>query len=232
MNFTEEERLRYKRHFLLNEVGEEGQKRLKNGKVLVIGAGGLGSPILIYLAAVGVGTIGIVDFDKVDRSNLQRQVIHTTGDIDIPKVESAKDKMIALNPNVNVVTYQVHFDESNAETLVQDYDFIIDATDNFASKDLINTTCVKMGKPYSFGAINEFYGQTFTYLPGCADYRSFFPEIPDVSIAHGLVGTIPGIIGNIQATEAIKFLCGCGELLTNRLLYINALTMEFQVLSI
>lgn len=231
---TEEQIERYSRHIILKEVGGKGQRKLFDGRVLIIGAGGLGAPIALYLAAAGVGTIGIADADDVDLSNLQRQVIHFTPDIGTPKVESARQKMQAINPDVNVVTYREWISSANIAAIIAEYDFVIDGTDNFAAKFLINDACVLAGKPYSHGGILQFDGQTLTIRPGdTACYRCVFPApppkdaIPTCSRA-GVIGVLPGVIGTIQATEAIKFLLGTGELLTNRLLTYSALRMKFR----
>ncbi|WP_298270070.1 molybdopterin-synthase adenylyltransferase MoeB [Geobacter sp.] len=232
--FTEEQIERYSRHIILKEVGGKGQKKLLDGKVMVIGAGGLGAPIALYLAAAGVGTIGIADADVVDLSNLQRQVIHFTPDVGKPKVESAREKMEAINPDVKVRTYREWISAANIARIIADYDFAIDGTDNFAAKFLINDACVMAGKPYSHGGILQFVGQTLTVLPGQSTcYRCIFPSpppkdaIPTCSQA-GVIGVLPGVIGTIQATEAIKFLLGKGELLANRLLMYDALEMNFR----
>jgi molybdopterin-synthase adenylyltransferase len=232
--FTEEQIERYSRHIILKEVGGKGQKKLLAGKVMIIGAGGLGAPIALYLATAGIGTIGIADPDTVDLSNLQRQVIHHTPDIGKPKVESAREKMEAINPDVKVVTYQTWVNANNILDIIGDYDFIIDGTDNFAAKFLINDACVLAGKPYSHGGILRFDGQTITVLPGQSTcYRCIFAApppkeaIPSCSQA-GVIGVLPGVLGTIQATEAIKFLLGQGELLTDRLLTYDALRMRFR----
>ena len=231
---TEEQIERYSRHIILKEVGGKGQKRLLDGKVLLIGAGGLGAPIALYLAAAGVGTIGIADADTVDLGNLQRQVIHFTSDIGKPKVDSAREKMEAINPDVKVRTYREWVSAANIMDMISDYDFVIDGTDNFAAKFLINDACVLAGKPYSHGGILQFDGQTMTVRPGeSACYRCIFHEpppkdgIPTCSQA-GVIGVLPGVLGTIQATEAIKFLLGKGDLLTNRLLTYSALRMKFR----
>jgi molybdopterin/thiamine biosynthesis adenylyltransferase len=225
---------RYSRHIILKEVGGKGQQKLLDGRVLIIGAGGLGAPIALYLAAAGVGTIGIADADDVDLSNLQRQVIHFTHDIGKPKVESAREKMEAINPDVKVVTYKEWISAANINAIIAGYDFIIDGTDNFAAKFLINDACVLAGKPYSHGGILQFVGQTITVLPGKSTcYRCIFPQpppkdaIPTCSQA-GVIGVLPGVIGSIQATEAIKFLLGKGELLSGRILMYDALGMKFR----
>lgn len=234
MKLTEDQINRYSRHILLKEVGGKGQKKLLDGRVLVIGAGGLGSPIALYLAAAGVGTIGIADADEVDISNLQRQVIHFTPDVGKPKVISASEKMRAINPDVNVIPHQTWVTADNIAGLIADYDFVIDGTDNFAAKFLINDACVLAGKPYSHGGILQFDGQTMTVLPGeSACYRCIFPEPPPKDVIPtcsraGVIGVLPGVLGTLQATEAIKFLLGTGELLTSRLLTYNALRMRFR----
>ena len=231
---TEEQIERYSRHIILKEVGGKGQQKLLDGRVLIIGAGGLGAPIALYLAAAGVGTIGIADADDVDLSNLQRQVIHFTSDIGKPKVESAKEKMLAINPGISVTTYKEWISAANISRIIADYDFIVDGTDNFAAKFLINDACVLAGKPYSHGGILAFDGQTITVKPGeSACYRCIFPEpppkdaIPTCSQA-GVIGVLPGVIGTIQATEAIKYLLSKGDLITDRLLTYNALRMKFR----
>ena len=232
-DFTEEELLRYSRHILLKDVGVEGQEKIRNGKVLVVGAGGLGAPVALYLAAAGVGTIGIVDGDVVDLSNLQRQVIHFTGDVGYPKVESARDKMLAINPNVKVNTIREFLMSDNALDIIKDYDFIVDGTDNFPVKFLINDACVMAGKPFSHGGILRFEGQTFTHLPGTACYRCLFKSPPPANAVPtcsqaGVLGAIAGMLGTIQAAETLKYLTGVGELLTNKLLTFNAKTMDFR----
>ncbi|GFO64144.1 molybdopterin-synthase adenylyltransferase MoeB [Geomonas paludis] len=234
MKLTEEQINRYSRHILLKEVGGKGQLKLMNGKVLVIGAGGLGSPIALYLAAAGVGTIGIADADQVDLSNLQRQIIHSTPDVGKAKVLSAKEKMLAINPELNVVTYETWVNADNILPMIADYDFIIDGTDNFAAKFLINDACVLAGKPYSHGGILQFDGQTFTVSPGESPcYRCVFPEPPPKDVIPtcsraGVIGVLPGVIGTLQATEAIKYLLGAGDLLHGRLLTYSALRMRFR----
>jgi len=236
--FTEQQIERYSRHIILKEVGGKGQKKLLDGKVMVIGAGGLGAPIALYLAAAGVGTIGIADADVVDLSNLQRQVIHFTPDVGKPKVESAREKMEAMNPDVTVRTYQEWISAANIARIIADYDFVIDGTDNFAAKFLINDACVMAGKPYSHGGILQFVGQTMTIKPGESPcYRCIFPApppkdaIPTCSQA-GVIGVLPGVIGTIQATEAIKFLIGKGELLSGHIMMYDALEMNFRKVKI
>ncbi|MDD2853605.1 MAG: molybdopterin-synthase adenylyltransferase MoeB [Desulfuromonadaceae bacterium] len=235
---TESQIERYSRHIILKEVGGKGQQKLLDAKVLIIGAGGLGAPVALYLAAAGVGTIGIADADNVDLSNLQRQVIHFTADIGKPKVESAREKMQSINPDVNVITYIEWISAANISAIIAGYDFIIDGTDNFAAKFLINDACVLAGKPYSHGGILQFVGQTITVLPGQSPcYRCLFPApppkdaIPTCSQA-GVIGVLPGVIGSIQATEAIKFLLGKGNLLTGRILMYDALDIKFRDVTI
>jgi adenylyltransferase/sulfurtransferase len=224
---------RYSRNIILEEVGVEGQKKLMKSKVLVIGAGGLGSPVILYLAAAGVGKIGIVDFDKVDISNLQRQIIHFTPDIGESKVISAKKKVNLLNPNVEVETYDVLLTSDNIRDIIRDYDFIIDGTDNFRSKFLINDACFFEKKPFSHGGILRFMGQTMTIIPGeTACYRCVFDSppprnsVPTCSQA-GILGSVAGILGAIQATECLKFLIGL-EVLRNTILYFDARDFNFR----
>ncbi len=232
-NFTDEDLERYSRHILLQDVGVEGQEKIFNAKVLIVGAGGLGSPVALYLAAAGVGTIGIIDGDVVDLSNLQRQVIHRTADLGRPKVLSAKEKMLAINPKANVVAYQDLLMANNAQDIIKDYDFVVDGTDNFAVKFLINDACVMAGKPFSHGGILRFEGQTFTHVPGSACYRCLFKEPPPAGLVPtcsqaGVLGAIAGMLGTIQAAETLKYITGVGELLTNKLLVFNAKTMDFR----
>lgn len=231
--FTEEQIERYSRHIILKEVGGAGQKRLMEGKVLIIGAGGLGSPAALYLAAAGIGTIGIADADVVDISNLQRQVIHATSDLGRPKVESARAKMVAINPEVRVVTHHTWISAENIMDIIRDYDFVIDGTDNFAAKFLINDACVMAGKPFSHGGVLHFLGQAITVIPNESPcYRCIFPDPPPpdaipTCAQAGVLGVLPGVVGTIQATEAIKYLLGVGKLLTGRLLVYDAEGMDF-----
>ncbi len=236
INFTEEQLERYSRHILLKDVGVEGQERFMSGKVLIIGAGGLGAPAALYLAAAGVGTLGIVDGDKVELSNLQRQIIHFTEDVSIAKVVSATQKIQALNPDVKVNAIQEHVCASNIRDIIRGYDFIIDGTDNFAAKFLINDACVMEKIPFSHGGILRFTGQTMTILPDqSACYRCIFSAppprnaVPTCSQA-GVLGVIAGMLGTIQAAEALKFLAKVGTLLTNSLLTFDALEMDFRKL--
>jgi len=226
---------RYSRQISLPEIGLKGQKKLLAAKVLVIGAGGLGSPAAFYLAAAGIGTIGLVDNDLVELSNLQRQTLHTTADLSRQKTVSAAEKLHALNPDTIVRKHNQRFTSLSGVQLVREYDFIIDATDNFQSKFLIADICHDVHKPYSHGGILKFLGQTMTVIPGkTACYRCIFEQPPlekDDSTPRGPLGAVPGVIGTIQATEAIKYILGIGNLLTNRMLVYDALEMNFRVIS-
>ena len=234
MSFTNEQLERYSRHIILKEIGAKGQKKLLNAKVLIIGAGGLGAPAAMYLAAAGVGTIGIADADEVDLSNLQRQIIHATKDLGKPKVQSAKETMNDLNPDVTVNTYHTFVTSANIREIIRDYDFIIDGTDNFPAKFLINDACVMEKKPFSHAGIIRFKGQLMTYVPGEGPcYRCVFRDPPPKDAVPtckqaGVVGAMGGVIGSLQAMEAIKFIVGKGQLLTGHLLTYDALTMEFR----
>jgi molybdopterin/thiamine biosynthesis adenylyltransferase len=234
MAFTNEQLERYSRHIILSEVGVKGQKKLLEAKVMIIGAGGLGAPAALYLAAAGVGVIGIADADEVDLSNLQRQVIHTTPDVGKPKVLSAKETMEAINPEVTVNAYRALVDASNIMGVIADYDFIIDGTDNFPAKFLINDACVLAKKPFSHAGILRFNGQLMTYVPGEGPcYRCVFqkpppPEAVPTCRQAGVIGAMGGVIGSLQAMEAIKYIIGRGKLLTGHLLTYDALKMEFR----
>jgi molybdopterin/thiamine biosynthesis adenylyltransferase len=235
---TDKQIERYRCHVALKEVGMEGQQKLLDGRVLIIGAGGLGSPAALYLTAAGIGTIGIVDNDVVELTNLQRQVIHFTPDIGKAKVDSAGEKMTVLNPEVKIIALQERIHTGNIMGIIRGYNFVIDCTDNSTVKLLINDACVLSGIPYSHAGILQFSGQTITVKPSeSACYRCIFP-IPPIkeatSTRHpiGVIGVLPGVIGIIQATEAIKFLLGKGDLLTGRLLIYNALQMSFDVIQI
>ena len=234
MGFTNEQLERYSRHIILKEVGVKGQKKLLNAKVLIIGAGGLGAPAAMYLAAAGVGTIGIADADEVDLSNLQRQIIHSTADIGKAKVKSAAETMQAINPDVTVNTYRTFVTSKNIMDLIKDYDFIIDGTDNFPAKFLINDACVMEKKPFSHAGIIRFHGQLMTYVPGEGPcYRCVFKNPPPKDAVPtckqaGVVGAMGGVIGSLQAMEAIKYIIGQGDLLTGRLLTYDALKMQFR----
>lgn len=233
MAFSDEQLERYSRHIILKEIGVKGQKKLLNAKVLIIGAGGLGAPAAMYLAAAGVGTIGIVDADEVDLSNLQRQIIHSTEDIGKPKVQSAKETMNKMNPDVKVNTYHEFVTSENVMDLIKDYDFVIDGTDNFPAKFLINDACVMAEKPFSHAGIIRFKGQLMTYVPGEGPcYRCVFKNPPPKDAVPtckqaGVVGAMGGVIGSLQAMEAVKYITGVGELLTGSLLTFDAVKMHF-----
>ncbi|MCR5698416.1 MAG: molybdopterin-synthase adenylyltransferase MoeB [Treponemataceae bacterium] len=236
---TDEQIERYSRHIILKEVGVKGQKKLLNGKVLIIGAGGLGAPCAMYLAAAGVGTIGIVDADDVDLSNLQRQIIHATADVGKPKVQSAKETMNAMNPDVKVITYKMFVNSTNIRELIREYDFVIDGTDNFPAKFLINDACVMENKPFSHAGIIRFKGQLMTWIPGknVPCYRCVFKNPPPKDAVPtckqaGVIGAMGGVIGSLQAMEAIKFLIGQGENLTGKLLTYDALKNEFHTIKL
>jgi len=234
MLLTEQQMERYSRHIILEQVGGAGQERLLASKVLIVGAGGLGAPAAVYLAAAGVGTIGIVDGDKVDLSNLQRQIIHHTPDVGQDKVLSAQTKIRAINPDTKVVTYNRRVTAQNAREIIRGYDFVIDGTDNFPAKFLINDACYFEKIPFSHAGILQFDGQLITVLPGQTTcYRCIFGAPPPANAVPscsqaGVLGVLAGVIGSLQATEAIKSLLGIGELLTSTLLTYNALTMEFR----
>jgi adenylyltransferase/sulfurtransferase len=237
-DFTMEQLERYSRHILLQDVGVEGQAKLLDAKVLIIGAGGLGAPVSLYLAAAGVGTIGIVDNDHVEISNLQRQIVHFTKDIGVAKVESAAEKMRAINPEVQVRTYHEFLAAANIREIIRDYDFVVDGADNFPTKFLVNDACVMERIPFSHGGILRFDGQTMTVLPGSsACYRCSFrnPPPPDAvptCSQAGVLGAIAGMLGTIQAAETLKFITGAGGLLTDALLSFNAKTMDFRKVSL
>lgn len=234
MPLTEQQIERYSRHIILAEVGGAGQEKLLSSSVLIIGAGGIGSPAALYLAAAGVGTIGIVDGDKVDLSNLQRQVIHHTADVGAEKIKSARDKIAAINPDVKVRTYKQWAKADNIREIVRDYDFVIDGTDNFAAKFLVNDACYFEKVPFSHAGILRFDGQLITVLPGRTTcYRCIFNAPPPANAVPscsqaGVLGVLAGVVGSLQATEAIKYLLGLGELLTGTLLTYNALSMDFR----
>jgi len=229
---------RYSRHLILPEVGMDGQRALKAGKVLCIGAGGLGSPAAMYLAAAGVGTLGIVDFDVVDASNLQRQLLHGTNDIGRPKLDSAKDRLHDLNPNVHIETYETALSSANALKLFEPYDVILDGTDNFPTRYLVNDACVILGKPNAYGSIFRFEGQASVFgVKNGPCYRCLYPEPPPPGLVPscaegGVLGVLPGIIGTIQATETIKLLLGVGETLVGRFMIFDALRMRFRELKL
>lgn len=231
--FSDEEMKRYDRQIILPQVGIDGQKKLKNAKVLIIGAGGLGSPAALYLAGAGVGKIGIMDADSVNISNLQRQIIYTTDSLSENKAISAKKRISALNPEIEVTAYPENLTPENAEDIIKNYDFIIDAVDNFESKFLINDTCVLLKKPFCHAGILQFEGQVMTYVPGKTPcYRCIFEDIPE-NVPNcsqaGIIGAVAGIIGSIQALEAIKYILGIGELLTGKIFIIDGLSMQTRI---
>ncbi len=238
MTLRDDQIERYSRHIILGDVGGKGQEKLLAAKVLIIGAGGLGAPIALYLAAAGVGTLGIVDGDCVDMTNLQRQVIHFTPDIGTPKVTSAFNKIRAINPDVTVHPIHDMVHSANIRDLIRDYDFIVDGTDNFSAKFLINDACVMENKPFSHGGILRFDGQTMTVLPKkSACYRCLFKQpppknaVPTCSQA-GVLGAVAGMLGTIQAAEVLKYITGVGDLLTNRLQTFNAKSMIFRQVTV
>ena len=233
-----DEILRYSRHLIIPNVGMDGQRRLKAAKVLLIGAGGLGSPLALYLAAAGVGTLGLVDFDVVDVTNLQRQVLHGTKDVGRPKLESARDRIKDVNPNVHVEGYETRLTSENALEILRDYDLVIDGTDNFPTRYLTNDACVLLGKPNVYGSIYRFEGQASVFATAEGPcYRCLFREPPPPGLVPscaegGVLGVLPGLIGTIQATEGIKLLLGVGEPLIGRLLLVDALTMKFRTVKL
>ncbi|AXC10980.1 Sulfur carrier protein adenylyltransferase ThiF [Acidisarcina polymorpha] len=237
-DLSNEEIARYSRHLLLPEVGMEGQKKLKAAKVLCVGTGGLGSPLALYLAAAGIGTLGLVDFDVVDTSNLQRQIIHTTNDVGRPKIDSAEEKLKALNPFINIVKYETMLTSANALEIIREFDVIADGTDNFQTRYLVNDACVLTGKPNAYGSIFRFEGQASVFATKDGPcYRCLYPEPPPPGLVPscaegGVLGILPGLVGVIQATEAIKLILGQGEPLIGRLLLVDALNMHFRELKL
>ncbi|MBF2035648.1 MAG: molybdopterin-synthase adenylyltransferase MoeB [Leptolyngbyaceae cyanobacterium T60_A2020_046] len=238
IQLTQEEYERFSRHLILPEIGLEGQKRLKAASVLCVGTGGLGSPLLLYLAAAGVGRIGIVDFDVVDYSNLQRQVIHGTSWVGKPKIESAKNRILEINPNCQVDLYETNLSSANALDILRPYDIVVDGTDNFPTRYLVNDACVLLDKPNVYGSIFRFEGQATVFnYEGGPNYRDLYPEPPPPGMVPscaegGVLGILPGIIGVIQATETVKIIIGQGRTLSGRLLLYNALEMTFRELKL
>jgi len=234
LRLREDQIERYSRQILLPNVGGKGQKKLLDGKVLIIGAGGLGSPCAVYLASAGVGKIGIVDSDKVDLSNLQRQILHSTKDVGRLKVESAKDRLNGINQDVEVVPYNIRLTSENILDIIKDYDIVVDGSDNFPTRYLVNDACVISGKPLSHGGIFKFDGQAITILPGkSACYRCLFAEPPPPGLVPscqeaGILGAVAGIIGTVQANEVLKYILGTGSLLEGKLLVFNALDSSFR----
>lgn len=238
IQLTKDDYERYSRHLILPEVGLDGQKKLKAASILCIGTGGLGSPLLLYLAAAGIGRLGIVDFDVVDSSNLQRQVIHGTSWVGKPKIESAKNRILEINPYCQVDLYETRLSSENALQIAEPYDIVIDGTDNFPTRYLVNDTCVLLNKPNVYGSIFRFEGQATVFnYEGGPNYRDLYPEPPPPGLVPscaegGVLGILPGIIGVIQATEAIKIILGQGTTLSGRLLLFNALDMQFRELKL
>lgn len=233
MIFSENQLERYSRHFVLPEIGVSGQKKLLKSKVLVIGAGALGSAALVYLACAGVGTIGIADYDNVELSNLQRQIVHKTGAVGTDKASSAKNTVNEINPDIKVLTYQKKITAHNIQDIIKDYDFIIDGTDRFETKFLINDACVLMKKPYSHAGVVGFRGQVMTYVPNKGPcLRCLLEKIPPNTITcsqAGVLGSVTGIIGSIQSLEAIKYLLDIGDLLTGRILCFDGLKLSVHI---
>jgi len=236
--FTKEEATRYRGHLSLCEIDIAGQRAIADGKVLIIGAGGLGSPVALYLAAAGTGTIGLMDADTVSLSNLQRQVIHTTADIGRLKVDSAAEKMNAIDPGVKIVKMPLALDDGNAADIIGGYDIVVDCTDNLTTRLLINDTCVRLGKTMVYGAVSRFSGQVFSHVAGSACYRCIFglPEAGDAAeppcAVSGVMNSVVGVIGSIQATEVVKLLVGTGTSLVDRLLTFDAISMTFNTFSV
>ena len=237
-DLNNDEIARYSRHLILPEVGLEGQKKLKAARVLCVGTGGLGSPLAYYLAAAGIGTLGLVDFDVVDKSNLQRQIIHTTADVGRPKIDSAAEKLTALNPHMKIVKHETMLTSANALEIIKDYDIVADGTDNFQTRYLVNDACVLLGKPNAYGSIFRFEGQASVFgAPDGPCYRCLYPEPPPPGLVPscaegGVLGILPGLVGVIQATETIKLILGIGEPLIGRLLLVDALSMKFRTLKL
>ena len=235
---NQDEILRYSRHLILPEVGMEGQLKLKHARVLCIGAGGLGSPVTLYLAAAGVGTLGIVDFDIVDLTNLQRQIIHRTSAVGRSKLDSAAETIAAINPNIDVCKFETRLTSANALEIVRDFDIVVDGTDNFATRYLVNDACVLTGKPNVYGSIFRFEGQASVFATTNGPcYRCLYPEPPPPGVVPscaegGVLGILPGLVGVIQATETIKLILGSGESLIGRLLMVDALGMRFRELKV
>lgn len=235
---SQQEVLRYSRHLIIPEVGLEGQRRLKDARVLMVGAGGLGSPIGLYLAAAGVGTLGIVEFDVVDETNLQRQLLHGTKDVGRKKLDSARDRIHDVNPNVEVVPHEARLTSENALDIISRYDLVVDGTDNFATRYLTNDACVLLGKPNVYGSIFRFEGQSTIFCTKDGPcYRCLYPEPPPPGLVPscaegGVLGILPGLVGVVQATETVKLIAGIGEPLVGRLLLVDALTMQFRTVKL
>jgi len=238
IDLSHDELLRYSRHLILPDVELEGQKRIRAARVLLVGAGGLGSPTALYLAAAGVGTLGIVDFDTVDLSNLQRQILHGTSDVGRPKIDSARDRIVELNPHVIVQTHRVQLTSANALEILGGYDIVVDGTDNFPTRYLVNDACVMLGKPNVYGSIFRFEGQASVFSSGDGPcYRCLFPHPPPPGLVPscaegGVLGVLPGLVGTIQATETLKLILGIGDTLAGRLLLIDTLGMRFHTVKV
>mgnify|MGYP000507062707 CR=1 FL=1 len=233
ITLTPDQVKRYSRHIIMGDVGSKGQRALMGSKALIIGAGGLGSPSAIYLSLAGVGTVGIVDFDVVELSNLQRQILHHTADVGRPKVQSAVDNIKSYNPDVNVVVHETRLESENAMEIISQYDLVINGADNFATRYLVNDACYLLNKPLIDGSILIFDGQATVFLPGEGCYRCLFPSPPPPGMVPncaeaGVLGALTGLVGSIQATEALKHILGIGESLSSRLLLIDALSMTFR----
>ena len=224
---------RYSRHIIMSDVGSSGQRKLMGAKALIIGAGGLGSPAAVYLSLAGVGTVGLVDFDVVELSNLQRQILHHTTDVGRPKLQSARDNLHAYNPDVNVVLHELRLESDNAMEIIGQYDLVVNGADNFATRYLVNDACYLLNKPLVDGSILIFDGQATVFLPGQGCYRCLFPSPPPPGMVPncaeaGVLGALTGLVGSVQATEALKYFLGIGESLSSRLLLIDALSMNFR----
>lgn len=234
MRLSDEQIERYSRQIILPNIGGKGQEKIMNARVLIIGAGGLGSPCALYLAAAGIGRLGIVDSDKVELNNLQRQILHSTKSVGISKVDSAKERINTLNPDVEVVVYHLRVNSENILDIIKDYDVVVDGSDNFPTRYLVNDACFLAKKPLSHGGIFRYDGQLITILPGeSACYRCLFPEPPPPGVVPscqeaGILGVVAGVIGTLQANEVLKYVLGIGELLTGRLLVFNALDASFR----
>jgi len=238
VEFTEEQIRRYSRHILLPQVGGKGQKKLLSARVLVVGAGGLGSPTIFYLAAAGVGTIGVVDCDVVDMSNLQRQILHSIEVVNRPKVESARETVNRLNPDVKVIPHNQKLSSENIMDIIGDYEVVVDGCDNFPTRYLVNDACVMRGKPLVHGSVFQFEGQATVFLPGAGPcYRCLYPDPPPPGMVPscqeaGVIGVLPGLIGLIEATETIKLILGIGASLAGRLLLVDGLRMRFREMKV
>ena len=235
---SEIQKNRYSRHLMLSEISEIGQKKLLDAKVLIVGLGGLGSPIGYYLAAAGVGTLGLVDSDVVEISNLQRQILHSTNTIGLPKTVSAKETISRLNPDVKVITYQERLTADNAMGIICGYNIVVDGCDNLPTRYVVNDVCMTLGKPYVHGSIFQFEGRSTVFLPDRGPcYRCLYPALPPAELLPGpneigLLGVLPGVIGTIEATETVKLILGIGESLSGRLLLYDALNMEFDMIDV